>query len=132
MQSCEEFGELASLLAAKGEPFAIRVSRCAGRAYRSSWRGPGAAASLHDCYSLPAKLHTVFTPPTISYSNFYASGANYRGLSLLLDVVLDSTCRCVHRDRTGSHGDLSAPEHEIAARSTLALNKPMYLAGLPS
>jgi hypothetical protein len=37
MQSCEEFGELASLLAAKDEPFAIRVSRCAGRAYRSSW-----------------------------------------------------------------------------------------------
>ncbi len=66
MQSCEEFGELASLLAAKGEPFAIHVSRCAGRAYRSSWRG-SAAASLHDCYSLTAKLHTVFTPPTLRY-----------------------------------------------------------------
>ena len=42
----------------------------------------------------------------------------YRGLSLLLGVVLGSTCRRVHRHGTLSHGDPSAPEHEIAARST--------------
>jgi hypothetical protein len=75
MQFCEEFSELASLLAAK-----VNLSRSAsadvsGARIGRPGRGLGAAASLHDCYSLSAKLHTVFTPPTISYSNFYASGA---------------------------------------------------------
>jgi hypothetical protein len=37
-------------------------------------RCPGATASIQNRYSLPAELHTVFTPPTISYSNVYASG----------------------------------------------------------
>jgi hypothetical protein len=56
----------------------------------------------------------------------------YRGLPLLLNVALDSTCRCVHRHGTGSHGDLSAPEHEIAARSTLAVNNANVLVRLPT
>ena len=51
----------------------------------------------------------------------------YRGLSLLLDVVLGSTCRRVHRHGTLSHGDPGAPEHEIAARSTLAVNNANVL-----
>jgi hypothetical protein len=40
-----------------------------------TFRG-AAAASLHDCYSPPAKLHTVFTPPTTCYSNRRTSGGN--------------------------------------------------------
>ena len=51
----------------------------------------------------------------------------YRGQSLQLDVVLDSACRCVHRHGTGSHSDPSAPEHEIAARSTSAVNNANVL-----
>src|SRR6202030_956198 len=45
-----------------------------------------------------------------------------RGLSLLLDVVLDSACHRVHRHGAGSHDNPSSPEHEIAARSALAAN----------
>src|ERR1700676_4741187 len=52
MQSCEAFGEL----------------------NREKFTSRRAAASLHDCYSPPAKLHTVFTSPTIGYSNLHSSG----------------------------------------------------------
>jgi hypothetical protein len=45
----------------------------------------------------------------------------YRDLSLQLDVALDSTHCRVRRRGTGSHGDPSAPEHEIAARSESAI-----------
>jgi hypothetical protein len=39
-----------------------------------TFRG-GFAVSLHDCYSLPAKLDTVFTRPTLCYADFYAPDA---------------------------------------------------------
>ena len=34
------------------------------------------AVSLHDCYSLPAKLDTVFTRPALVYGYFYAPDAH--------------------------------------------------------
>jgi hypothetical protein len=97
MQSCEEFHELAA------PDLYMIVTAC---------RQNSTPSLLVRPYAVETSTHPAL---------------KYRGLSLLLDVVLGSTCRCVYRHGALSHGHPSAPEHEIAARSTLAVNNANVL-----
>jgi len=117
MQSCEEFGELASLLAAK-----VSLSRSALADVPGARTGRAGAVVPPHLYMIVTAFRQNSTPflllrPYAIETSTHQS-QKYRGLSLLLDVVLGSTCRRVHRHGTLSYGDPSAPQHEIAARST--------------
>lgn len=79
----------------------------------------GAVVSLHNPYSLPVKLDTLFTWAAILSLAFCARESLYCGLPILVDVVLDNSCLRVLRRGAGGHIDTGVPEHEIAESSTL-------------